>query len=81
MVTWTSAGPAAPTSSSGWKSTGSEAVQPPGTPTGEAALEAPGKFCSGLFLGRLPEDDDAEAALAEMNARWKAKLEHLRVEP
>jgi hypothetical protein len=47
----------------------------------ETDLEAPSKTCSGLFLGRLPEDYDIDAAIEEMNARWKAKLEDLRLEP
>jgi hypothetical protein len=39
--------------------------------------EPPNRFCSGLFLGRLPEDYDIDAAIDEMNAQWKAKLEDL----
>jgi hypothetical protein len=73
--------PAAPPASSGPIPTGSESAKPPGAPAREAALEATGRFCSGLFLGRLPEDYDIDSALDEMNARWKATLEDLRVEP
>ena len=47
----------------------------------EADLEAPSRTCSGLFLGKLPEDYDIDAAIDEMNAQWKAKLEDLRLEP
>jgi hypothetical protein len=43
--------------------------------------ELPNRFCSGLFLGRLPEDYDIDAALDEMNEQWKAKLADLRLEP
>jgi hypothetical protein len=32
------------------------------------------RTCSGLFLGRLPEDHDIDAAMDEMNSQWKAKL-------
>ncbi len=32
------------------------------------------RTCSGLFLGRLPEDHDIVVALHEMNSQWKAKL-------
>jgi hypothetical protein len=57
----------------------------PGTPTEEPIPESepepPNKFCSGLFLGRLPEDYDIDAAIDEMNAQWKAKLEDLKLEP
>ena len=53
----------------------------PSTPTDERIPESepepPNKFCSGLFLGRLPEDYDIDAAIDEMNAQWKAKLEDL----
>jgi hypothetical protein len=56
----------------------------PGTPTDERIPESepepPNKFCSGLFLSRLPEDSDIDAAIDEMNAQWKAKLEDLRLE-
>jgi hypothetical protein len=62
-------------------STESELAKPTAGPTGEADLAAPSRFCSGLFLGRLPEDYDIDAALDEMNAEWKAKLEDLRVDP
>ena len=55
--------------------------QPLDLPTREAGPAAPSKFCSGLFLGRLPDDFDIDAAIAEMDARWKAKLGDLRVEP
>jgi hypothetical protein len=47
----------------------------------ESEPEPPNKFCSGLFLGRLPEDYDIDAAIDEMNAQWKAKLEDLKFEP
>ncbi|SRR5579883_731865 len=47
----------------------------------ESEPEPPNKFCSGLFLGRRPEDYDIGAAVDEMNAQWKAKLEDLRLEP
>jgi hypothetical protein len=56
---------------------GSELVES----THEADLEAPSRTCSGLFLGRLPEDYDIDAAIDEMNAQWKAKLDDLRLEP
>jgi hypothetical protein len=39
--------------------------------------DGPSKTCSGLFLGRLPEDYDIDAAVDEMNAQWKAKVEDL----
>jgi hypothetical protein len=47
----------------------------------EPEPEPPNKFCSGLFLGKLPEDYDIDAAIDEMNAQWKAKLEDLKLEP
>jgi hypothetical protein len=58
-----------------------ESGQPADARTREAILEAPSKTCSGLFLGRLPEDYDIDAALDEMNAQWKAKLKDLTLKP
>jgi hypothetical protein len=49
--------------------------------TRQAGPVAPSKFCSGLFLGKLPEDFDIDAVIGEMDAQWKAKLGDLRVEP
>jgi hypothetical protein len=50
-------------------------------PTRQAGPAAPTRFCSGLFLGRLPEDLDIDAVIGEMDARWKAPLGDLRVAP
>jgi hypothetical protein len=47
----------------------------------EPEPEPPTKFCSELFLGRLPEDYDIDTAIDEMNAQWKAKLEDLGLKP
>jgi hypothetical protein len=60
---------------------GSEPVPPADAPSEEGDLGAPSPTCSGLFLGRLPEDHDIDAAIDEMNAQWKAKLEDLKLEP
>ncbi|MGP0065365.1 MAG: hypothetical protein ACLQGP_17405 [Isosphaeraceae bacterium] len=46
-----------------------------------AGLEGRSKTCSGLFLGKLPEDYDIDAVLDEMNSKWKAKLQDLGREP
>jgi hypothetical protein len=75
--------PVATKSHSPWGgiSTEAELVASLDVTTPEADPEAPSRFCSGLFLGRLPEDYDIDAAIDEMNAQWKAKLEHLKVEP
>jgi hypothetical protein len=62
-------------------SAGSEAGTPTEEPIPESEPQPPNKFCSELFLGRLPEDYDIDAALDEMNAQWKTKLEDLRLEP
>ncbi len=59
----------------------SEACNLTQEPVPESEPEPPNKFCSGLFLGRLGEDYDIEAAIDEMNAQWKSKLEDLRLEP
>jgi hypothetical protein len=48
-----------------------DARTPPADP------EARSKTCSGLFLGKLPEDYDIDATLNEMNSQWKAKLQDL----
>jgi len=52
---------------------GSEGGTSTEAPIPESEPEPPNKFCSGLFLGRLPEDYDIDAAIDEMNAQWKAK--------
>jgi len=62
-------------------SAGSEAGTPTEEPVPESEREPPNKFCSGLFLGRLSEDYDIDAAIDEMNSQWKGKLEDLRLEP
>src|SRR5437762_9396612 len=62
-------------------STESAPGQPLDARTREASPQAPSKTCSGLFLERLPEDYDIDAALNEMNAQWKAKLQDLDREP
>jgi hypothetical protein len=63
------------------KSYASRPRQPVDLPARQAGPAVPSKFCSGLFLGRLPEDFDIDAAIGEMDAQWKAKLGDLRVEP
>jgi len=60
---------------------GSEAHTLSEEPAHESEPEPPNKFCSGLFLGRLPEDYDIDAAIDDMNAQWKTKLEDLRLGP
>ena len=55
----------------------SESAQPLDARTPAAGPEARSKTCSGLFLGKLPEDYDIDAALDEMNSQWKAKLQDL----
>jgi hypothetical protein len=55
--------------------------KPPDLPTCQAGPAAPTRFCSGLFLGRLPEDLDIDAVIGAMDARWKAQLGDLRVAP
>ena len=57
--------------------TASELGQPLDARAREPIPEAPTKTCNGLFLGRLPEDYDIDAAVDEMNAQWKAKLQDL----
>jgi len=59
----------------------SELAQPLDARTYEASSQGQSKTCSGLFLGRLPGDYDIDAALNEMNAQWKAKLQDLGREP
>ena len=44
-------------------SAGSEAGTPTEEPIPESEPEPPNKFCSGLFLGRLPDDYDIDAAI------------------
>jgi hypothetical protein len=46
----------------------SESARPLGARTPATGPEARSKTCSGLFLGKLPEDYDIDAALDEMNS-------------
>ena len=56
---------------------GTASGQPPEARTGAVFPKTPSKTCSGLFLGRLPEDYNLDAALEEMNEQWKTKLQDL----
>lgn len=73
--------PTEPNSPRGGASTGSEVVNSLDVPTREDDLATRSKTCRGLFLGRLPEDYDIDAAVDEVNAQWKSKLDDLKLEP